>query len=123
MTTEAERLSTLELTLAEERLKTKQIENQLQQLIELLNPTRAAIELAPPGNAPSVQVMDEDTPGNPFSTPAVFTFRLLDAPFKTSRLILVFRLEAQDMGLQFLDDLFEIIYFATKLTVVGFLNV
>ncbi|KIJ49867.1 hypothetical protein M422DRAFT_246232 [Sphaerobolus stellatus SS14] len=62
MTTEAERLNALELTLAEERLKTERIENQLQQLIELLNPAQAATEPAPPGNAPSVQVMDEDTP-------------------------------------------------------------
>ncbi|KIJ39170.1 hypothetical protein M422DRAFT_258060 [Sphaerobolus stellatus SS14] len=61
MTTEAERLNTLELTLAEECLKTERIENQLQQLIELLNPARAATEPAPPGNAPFVQVMDEDT--------------------------------------------------------------
>ncbi|KIJ40789.1 hypothetical protein M422DRAFT_256209 [Sphaerobolus stellatus SS14] len=42
MTAEAERLNTLELTLAEE--------------------PQAASEQAPPGNAPSVQVMDEDTP-------------------------------------------------------------
>ncbi|KIJ25009.1 hypothetical protein M422DRAFT_274116 [Sphaerobolus stellatus SS14] len=62
MTTEAKRLNVLELTLAEERLKTEQIENQLQQLIELLNPARAATEPAPPGNTLSVQVMDEDTP-------------------------------------------------------------
>ncbi|KIJ34090.1 hypothetical protein M422DRAFT_263888 [Sphaerobolus stellatus SS14] len=62
MTTEAEQLNTLELTLAEECLKTERIENQLQQLIELLNPARAATEPAPPRNAPSVQVMDEDTP-------------------------------------------------------------
>ncbi|KIJ27984.1 hypothetical protein M422DRAFT_270750 [Sphaerobolus stellatus SS14] len=62
MTTEADHLNTLELTLAEERLKTEWIENQLQQLIELLNPARAATEPTPPGNAPSVQVMDEDTP-------------------------------------------------------------
>ncbi|KIJ47579.1 hypothetical protein M422DRAFT_248573, partial [Sphaerobolus stellatus SS14] len=62
MTTEAKRLKALELTLAEDRLKTERIENQLQQLIELLNPARAATELAPPGNSPSVQVMDEGTP-------------------------------------------------------------
>ncbi|KIJ49720.1 hypothetical protein M422DRAFT_246063 [Sphaerobolus stellatus SS14] len=62
MTTEAERLNTLELTLVEEHLKTERIENQLRQLIELLNPARAATEPALPGNAPSVQVMDEDTP-------------------------------------------------------------
>ncbi|KIJ34468.1 hypothetical protein M422DRAFT_263433 [Sphaerobolus stellatus SS14] len=62
MTTEAKRLNALELTLAEERLKTERIENQLQQLIELLDPTRAATEPAPPGNTPSVQIMDEDTP-------------------------------------------------------------
>ena len=48
MTTEAERLNALELTLAEEHLKTERIENQLQQLIELLNPARAATESAPP---------------------------------------------------------------------------
>ncbi|KIJ40802.1 hypothetical protein M422DRAFT_256224 [Sphaerobolus stellatus SS14] len=66
MTTEAEQLNTLELTLAEERMKTERIDSQLQQLIELLNPAKAASEPAPPGNAPSVQVMDEHTPSEMF---------------------------------------------------------
>ncbi|KIJ43339.1 hypothetical protein M422DRAFT_253543 [Sphaerobolus stellatus SS14] len=54
MTTKAKQLNTLELTLVEECLKTEWIKNQLQQLIALLNPARAASELAPPGKAPSV---------------------------------------------------------------------
>ncbi|KIJ51637.1 hypothetical protein M422DRAFT_243941 [Sphaerobolus stellatus SS14] len=48
MTTEVDYLNTLELTLVEEHIKTEQIENQLQQLIELLNPALAASEPAHP---------------------------------------------------------------------------
>ncbi|KIJ46969.1 hypothetical protein M422DRAFT_249248 [Sphaerobolus stellatus SS14] len=61
MTTEADRLNVLELTLAEECIKTERMENQLQQLLELLDPTRATAELALPGEAPFIQVMDKDT--------------------------------------------------------------
>ncbi|KIJ26698.1 hypothetical protein M422DRAFT_272207 [Sphaerobolus stellatus SS14] len=61
MATEADCLSTLELTLVEEHMKTEQMENQQQQLLELLDPSWATAEPALPGQAPSVQAMDEDT--------------------------------------------------------------
>ena len=62
MTTEAERLEALELSLTEERAKTDRIENQLNRLLALLDPTGENAEPAPPGEARSVQAMDEDTP-------------------------------------------------------------
>ncbi|KIJ43942.1 hypothetical protein M422DRAFT_252439 [Sphaerobolus stellatus SS14] len=62
MTTEVDHLNTLELSLTEEQAKTDRIENQLNRLLALLDPTGENAELAPPGEAPSVQAMDEDTP-------------------------------------------------------------
>ncbi|KIJ46805.1 hypothetical protein M422DRAFT_249542 [Sphaerobolus stellatus SS14] len=62
MTTEADHLNTLELSLTEERVKTNRIENQLNRLLALLDPTGENAEPALPGEAPSVQAMDEDTP-------------------------------------------------------------
>ncbi|KIJ46784.1 hypothetical protein M422DRAFT_249518 [Sphaerobolus stellatus SS14] len=62
MTTEADRLNALELSLMKEHTKTDQIENQLNRLLVLLDPTGRNAEPAPPGEAPSVQAMDEDTP-------------------------------------------------------------
>ncbi|KIJ23776.1 hypothetical protein M422DRAFT_275580 [Sphaerobolus stellatus SS14] len=61
MTTEVDRLNILELSLTEERAKTDWIENQLNRPLALLDPTGENGELAPPGEAPSVQAMDEDT--------------------------------------------------------------
>ncbi|KIJ35602.1 hypothetical protein M422DRAFT_262188 [Sphaerobolus stellatus SS14] len=61
MTTEADHLNTLELTLTEERIKIERMENQLQQILELLSPAQATAEPALSGEAPSIHVMDEDT--------------------------------------------------------------
>ncbi|KIJ23600.1 hypothetical protein M422DRAFT_275776 [Sphaerobolus stellatus SS14] len=61
MTTEADHLNALELSLTEEQAKTNWIENQLNRLLALLDPTRENAEPAPPGEALSIQTMDEDT--------------------------------------------------------------